>query len=83
MNMYSDRLGGSMARKESIEEAVKRCDTLKILQKEYTEFTDFLIDVQQEVFGWTTSEMQLDIARFLQYGSKRSMVQAQRGFKCM
>lgn len=68
-----------MATKESIEEAVKRWDTLKVLQNEYKEFTDFLIDVQLEVFGWTTSEMQLDIARFLQYGSKRSMVQAQRG----
>jgi len=68
-----------MARRESQEEAAQRWTNLRVLQEEYTEFTDFLIDVQREVFGWETSEMQLDIAKYMQYGGDRIAIHAQRG----
>jgi len=66
-------------KRESQEEALKRWENLNLLQEEYKDFRTFLVDVQQEVFGWTTSDMQLDIAKFLQYGDKRIMIEAQRG----
>lgn len=42
-------------------------------------FSDFLYDVQNEVYGWETTEVQYDLGDFLQYGGRYLMLQAQRG----
>jgi hypothetical protein len=65
--------------RESQEEALKRWDDLVALQEHYTDFGDFLHDVQLEVYGWETTEIQYDIGDFLQYGGNAIMIQAQRG----
>jgi hypothetical protein len=65
--------------RESTEEALARWADLEALQEHYTDFADFLYDVQQEVFGWETTEVQYDIGDFLQYGGNNIMLQAQRG----
>ena len=67
-----------MAR-ESEEAALQRWDDLTALQDHYKDFKDFLHDVQLDVFGWTTSPLQYDIADFLEHGGKYIMIQAQRG----
>ena len=67
-----------MAR-ESTEEALARWADLQALQEHYTDFRDFLHDVQMGAYGWVTTEIQYDIAEFLQYGGSNIMIQAQRG----
>lgn len=65
--------------RESTEEALARWADLEALQVHYAEFSDFLYDVQKDVFGWETTPLQFDIGEFLQHGGKYIMVQAQRG----
>jgi len=67
-----------MAR-ESNEQALKRWADLEALQEHYKEFSDFLHDVQLDVYGWETTEVQYDIGEFLQFGGSNIMIQAQRG----
>ena len=66
-----------MAR-ESTEQALKRWKDLTALQEHYTNFSDFLHDIQSEVYGWETSEIQYNIGDFLQHGGDAIMIQAQR-----
>lgn len=68
-----------MADRESPEQALKRWDDLEALQEHYKDFGDFLHDVQLEVYGWETTDVQFDIGEFLQYGGQYIMIQAQRG----
>lgn len=67
-----------MAR-ETTEEALARWDDLFALQEHYKNFNDFLHDVQKDVYGWETTDIQYDIADFLQHGGSNIMIQAQRG----
>lgn len=68
-----------MAQRESEEQALARWAELEALQEHYVEFIDFLYDVITDLMNYTCTELQLDIARFLQYGPLYSMIQAQRG----
>lgn len=65
--------------RESVEAAVARWQDLEALQRHYTDFWDFLYDVQLEVFNWDTTPVQFDIGEFLQHGGRYIMIQAQRG----
>lgn len=66
-----------MAVKESAVNAAIRWQKLEILQGHYSEFIPFLRDVM-ELLGFTTSEIQEDIGKFIAYGPDYLMVQAQR-----
>lgn len=68
-----------MAQRESEAQARARWAELEALQEHYTYFVDFLYDVITDVMDFECTEVQLDIARFLQYGPLYSMIQAQRG----
>jgi hypothetical protein len=59
--------------------AAKRWKDIELLQEHYAKFTDFLRDVNEEVLGFNCTDIQLDIAEFLESGPKYKMVQAQRG----
>jgi len=65
--------------REDAESALVRWESLEALQRHYTDFYDFLYDVQMEVFGWDTTPVQFDIGEFLQHGGRYIMIQAQRG----
>ena len=65
--------------RESPEQALTRWQNLEALQKHYEDFNDFLHDVQLEVFGWETTDVQYDIGDFLHNGGRYIMIQAQRG----
>lgn len=65
--------------RESPEQAIARWEDLHRLQEHYGDFADFLHDVQQDVYGWVTTDVQYDIGNFLQFGGKYIMIQAQRG----
>lgn len=65
--------------REDAASALQRWEDLQTLQKEYGVFADFLHDVQRDVYGWDTTEVQYDIGNFLQYGGRYIMIQAQRG----
>lgn len=67
-----------MAVRESAEAALARWEELEALQEEYASFGVFLEDVMAHL-GFSTSPIQLDIGRFLEFGPKYIMVQAQRG----
>lgn len=67
-----------MAVRESITEAELRWQKLRLLQDYYADFLLFLADVM-ELLGFTTTEIQRDIARWLAHGPHYLMVQAQRG----
>lgn len=67
-----------MNHRESATEAVLRIAKLELLQKAYPYFPDFLDDVM-ELLGFDTTDIQHDIAEFMQYGPQYLMVQAQRG----
>jgi len=59
-------------------EAAARWDKLEALQSEYSEFEPFLIDVMEDLMGFTCTDVQIDIGKFLQYGPQYLMIQAQR-----
>lgn len=64
--------------KETHVEALLRWRKLEMLQGAYPHFDSFLDDMMQEL-GFTTSEIQHEIAEFLEYGPLYLMIQAQRG----
>ena len=68
-----------MAQRESQELALKRWAQLELLQQHYANFDDFLVDVIEDLMGFTCTEVQLDIGTYLSTGPKYRMVQAQRG----
>lgn len=67
-----------MSARETPEEALKRWERLELLQSAYPEFVPFLEDMMREL-GFKTSEIQRDIALWMQHGPAILMVQAQRG----
>lgn len=66
-----------MAVKESAVNAAIRWQKLELLQAHYSEFIPFLRDTMG-LLGFTTSEIQEDIGKFIAYGPDYLMVQAQR-----
>lgn len=64
---------------ENIFEAEKRWKALQLLQEHYEHFEDFYNDVSNEVLGFSCTEIQLDIANYLEHGPLYRMIQAQRG----
>lgn len=62
---------------EGAEQAEVRWDQLALIQAHYSEFVPFLEDVMLEL-GFSTSEIQRDIAGYIAYGPASIMVQAQR-----
>jgi hypothetical protein len=64
--------------KESSHAALIRWQKLKLVQEHYADFIPFLEDVM-ELLGFSTTEIQRDIARFIAHGPHYLMVQAQRG----
>jgi hypothetical protein len=64
--------------RESTEAALVRWRHLELLQTHYRHFIDFLRD-GMELLGFSTSEIQEDIAQYLENGPQSLMVQAQRG----
>lgn len=68
-----------MQHTEQEELASKRWTELELLQEHYAKFEDFLYDVITELLRFDCTEIQEDIAKFLVYGPKYKMVQAQRG----
>lgn len=67
-----------MAVRETHAAAMLRWEKLGILQRHYSEFLPFL-DAVMELLGFSTSDIQQDIAQFMAYGPQYLMVQAQRG----
>lgn len=67
-----------MAARETPDLALLRWEQLDELRKAYPTFKPFLIDVMYEL-GFDTTDLQLDIAEFLEYGPHYLMIQAQRG----
>ena len=57
----------------------ERFADLEQLQIAYHDFTTFLYDIMTGLMGFECSDIQLDIAKFLEYGPKERMIQAQRG----
>lgn len=49
-----------------------------MVRERYARFTDYLVDAMA-FLGFSTTWMQMDIGEYMQFGPKRSMVQAQRG----
>ena len=67
-----------MATRESHQAALVRWEKLSIVQRHYAEFVTFL-EAVMEMLGFSTSDIQHDIAMFLAHGPQYLMVQAQRG----
>lgn len=67
-----------MAVREDAHASALRWAQLRMLQEHYRHFGTLLEDVM-ELLGFTTSEVQHDIANYLAYGPQSLMVQAQRG----
>lgn len=63
--------------KETSQEALLRWKKLELLQKHYASFIPFLEDAMAHL-GFGVTEIQEDIANFLQYGPAYLMIQAQR-----
>lgn len=66
-----------MAQRESHAQALIRWEKLRLVQEGYQDFIPFLEDVMT-LLGFSTSDIQKDIGRFLMYGPKYLMIQAQR-----
>ncbi|ANS06241.1 terminase large subunit [Phage MedPE-SWcel-C56] len=56
-----------------------RWEDLELLQAEYPTFQPFLFDVMTDLLGFQCSDIQLDIADYLEHGPTYRMIQAQRG----
>lgn len=67
-----------MAQRESNSQALARWALLKLLHGHYREFTTFLQDVMA-LLGFSTTEIQFEIAQYLAHGPQYLMIQAQRG----
>lgn len=59
-------------------EAAKRWSEIEALREHYALFEDFMYDCMTELMGFKCSELQIDIARYLQSDVKHGMIQAQR-----
>lgn len=57
----------------------ERWRELDLLREEYPSFVPFLYDVMTGLLGFNCSDVQLDIAEYLEFGPKQRMIQAQRG----
>jgi len=57
----------------------ERWAELEILRNEYKHFTTFLFDIMTGLLGFECSDVQIDIAEFLEFGPQERMIQAQRG----
>lgn len=57
----------------------ERWTHLEMLRTHYAAFPDFLHDVMTDLLGFQCSDIQLDIAEFLENGPQFRMIQAQRG----
>lgn len=68
-----------MNERESPELAALRWADLELLQEHYREFNTFLIDVIEDLMGFTCTEIQQDIGEWVAFGPQYRMVQAQRG----
>ena len=66
-----------MAR-ETAQASMVRWRKLELLQEHYKEFIPFLEDVM-ELLGFSTTDIQRDIASYIAYGPHYLMVEAQRG----
>jgi hypothetical protein len=66
-----------MKARETSDLAQGRWAQLELVQKHYDTFVPFLEDVMEEL-GFSTSEIQKDIAGYLEHGPQYLMVQAQR-----
>jgi len=64
--------------KETVEQSVMRHRKLEVIQEHYSEFLPFLVEVM-ELLGFSTTDIQRDIASYIAYGPHYLMVQAQRG----
>ena len=64
---------------DKAEEMAWRWSELQKLQDHYADFRDFYADCSEELLGFTPSDMQYDIALYVERGPLYSMVQAQRG----
>lgn len=64
--------------RETAEKALERWAKLEMLQRAYPTFIPFLHDMMREL-GFSASDIQEDIALWIQYGPAILMVQAQRG----
>jgi hypothetical protein len=67
-----------MSQREAPALAVRRWEMLELVQQAYPTFKPFLHDVMTEL-GFSTTELQEDIAEFIEFGPPLLMVQAQRG----
>lgn len=67
-----------MKAREGALAASKRWERLKALQAHYSDFTTFLQDVMTEL-GFATTEIQIEIGKWMESGPQYLMVQAQRG----
>lgn len=63
--------------REAAESAMLRWDKLKLLQSHYKHFVDFMHDGMNEL-GFSATEIQDEIAEYIEYGPPSLMVQAQR-----
>ena len=68
-----------MARKTREFTPEERWAEIDMLRDEYTNFSTFIYDVMTDLMGFECSDIQLDIAEFLEFGPKERMIQAQRG----
>lgn len=68
-----------MARKTREFGPGERWAELDLLRAEYPNFKPFIFDVMTDLMGFECSDIQLDIAEFLEFGPKERMIQAQRG----
>ena len=59
-------------------EAARRWSEIEALREHYALFEDFMYDCMTELMGFKCSELQIDIARYLQSDVKHGMIQAQR-----
>lgn len=68
-----------MQNKESTEDALARWEAFHQVQELYKDFKDLLIVVMEELLPFKCTEIQLDIAEWVDKGPQYRMVQAQRG----
>jgi hypothetical protein len=64
--------------KESVQASILRHKKLETIQDHYSEFIPFLEEVM-DLLGFSTTDIQRDIARWIAYGPHYLMVEAQRG----
>jgi hypothetical protein len=66
-------------KRESHDLALQRWESLELLQQAYPSFKEFMHDGMTDLMGYQCSEVQEDIAEYLQHGNLYRMVMAQRG----